>query len=116
MTLLADENLHHKFIIGLQNSGFNVRSVAHEIRGASDLKVVKFALQENAVVITEDKDFGELVFSHKIAHVSIIFLRYSKPELDLTQKLLLQAVEQIPTKQGRFFITISRGKIRISEL
>ncbi len=116
MILLADENLNHRFINALRNAGFEVRSVAHEIRGASDLTVSKFAVQENAIVLTEDKDFGELVFSQKIADVSVIFLRYSKPELDLTERLLLQAVNQFSTKKGRFFITISRAKIRVSEL
>jgi predicted nuclease of predicted toxin-antitoxin system len=74
------------------------------------------ALQEKAVLITEDKDFGQLVFAHKIARLTVVFLRYKKIEVEVVRKLLLQVIEEFASREGNYFATIARGKIRVTEL
>ncbi len=114
--ILADENLNAQFTRDLRQSGYSVLSVQEQFGGITDPAVVALALQEKAILITEDKDFGELVFAHKIAKLTIVFLRYQKPELTLMRQLLLQVVGEYTEKEGNFFVTIARGKIRVTEL
>lgn len=115
--ILADENLNVQFIKDLRQEGYEVLSVYEQFRGITDPSVVALALQEKAVLITEDKDFGELVFAHKIAKLTVVFfLRYQKREVELMRSLLLQVVREYADREGNFFLTIARGKIRVTEL
>ncbi len=59
---------------------------------------------------------NELVFAHKAVTLTIVFLRYQEPELTLMRQLLLQVVSEYINKKGNFFVTIARGKIRVTEL
>ena len=114
--ILADENLNARFIENLRDSEYEVLSVSEQFSGISDISVVSLAMQEKAILITEHKDFGELVFAHKIARLTVVFLRYKKQELESMQELLLQVMRTYFTKDGNFFITIARGRIRVTEL
>ena len=61
--ILADENLHISFIQTLRIAGYEVISVFEGFRGISDMEVINMGRDANAVLITEDKDFGELIFN-----------------------------------------------------
>lgn len=115
--ILADENLNIKFVLALREEGYTVTTIqdAH-LQGISDVQVIETARHQSAIVLTEDKDFGELVYAHHLQDTTIIFLRYRKPELEITNKLLLQAVREYFEKPGKRFITIARGFIRVNEL
>ncbi|MBC7777414.1 MAG: DUF5615 family PIN-like protein [Phycisphaerae bacterium] len=114
--ILADENLNARFIENLRDAGYEVLSVSEQFSGIADTSVVSLAMQEKAMLITEDKDFGELVFAHKIAKLTVVFLRYKKQEVALMQMLLLQVIQTYATQEGNFFVTIARGRIRVTEL
>jgi len=114
--ILADENLNARFIENLRNAGFEVLSVSEQFSGIADTSVVALAMQETAILITEDKDFGELVFAHKIARLTVVFLRYKKQEVALMQELLLQVIQAYSIQEGNFFITIAKGRIRVTKL
>jgi predicted nuclease of predicted toxin-antitoxin system len=57
---LAVECLDGRLVAVLQGQGFDVASVRDLCRGASDRQVLELALRERRVLLTEDKDFGEL--------------------------------------------------------
>ena len=114
--ILADENLNARFIENLRNAGFEVLSVSEQFSGIADTSVVSLAMQETAILITEDKDFGELVFAHKIARLTVVFLRYKKQEVAMMQVLLLQVIQAYSIQDGNFFITIAKGRIRVTKL
>lgn len=115
--ILADENLNLKFVQALREEGYMVTTIQdQQLQGISDHKVIEVAQLQSAIVLTEDKDFGELVYAHNLQDTTIIFLRYRKPELAITGKLLLQAIAEYYEKPGKRFITIARGFIRINEL
>ncbi len=114
--ILADENLNYQFILDLREAGYEVLSITEKFSGISDPSVIDLALEEDAVLITEDKDFGELIFAHQVARLTIVFLRYSKTELALVRRQLLFIIQEYLDKEGHYFITIARGKIRITTL
>lgn len=114
--ILADENLNVQFIKDLRQEGHEVLSVYEQFKGLTDPSVVALALQGKAILVTEDKDFGELVFAHKIAKLTIVFLRYQKREIEMVRRLLIQVIREYAVKEGNFFVTIARGKIRVTEL
>jgi predicted nuclease of predicted toxin-antitoxin system len=116
MKILADENLNGLFIADLRRAGYEVLSIREELGGIADPEVAALASGANALLITEDKDFGELIFAYQTVKITIVFLRYRKAELEMMRRQLQQAIEFCKEKEGHFFITIARGKIRITEL
>lgn len=63
MKLLADENLDLTVVARLREAGHQVIAVAEMEPGISDDVVLDRANAEAAMLLTEDKDFGELAFS-----------------------------------------------------
>ncbi len=114
--IVADENLHHFFIKALAEKGYEIKSVATLQRGASDEAVIELTQAESAILITEDKDFGELVFAHQIAKVTVIFLRYRLEELPIMLRNLFKVVEDFSSQEGRFFIVVTSTRIRIRSI
>lgn len=114
--IIADENLHQQFIDRLVADGFDLFSIRDELSGISDFEVASFAKYKQGLVITEDKDFGELVYAHNIRGISVVFLRYDKVDLDKITDVLLRIVSEYHGKTGNYFITITASKVRISQL
>ena len=62
MRLLANENFPRIAVEALRARGHDVAWVRTDIPGASDQDVIHRAVAENRVLVTFDKDFGELAF------------------------------------------------------
>ena len=62
MTFVADENFPRPALEALRNAGWEVFSVAEECSGISDEEVAALCSESQRVLLTFDKDFGELVF------------------------------------------------------
>lgn len=116
ITIIADENLNRLFINDLRSQGLNVSSVQEQFSGITDRDVANLANATKSILITEDKDFGELVFAYNITKITIVFLRYQKSEIELVRKQLVEVINAYKEKDGHYFITIARGKIRVSTL
>lgn len=114
--IIADENLHQRFIDRLIAEGYDLFSIREELSGISDFEVASLAKYKQGLVITEDKDFGELVYAHNVKGISIIFLRYDKADLDVVTESLLGIVREYNGKADNYFITITATKIRINRL
>ena len=65
MRFLVDECTGPAVARWLRGENHDVISVFDEIRGADDREVLKKAFEQNLILITNDKDFGELVFREK---------------------------------------------------
>jgi len=113
--ILADENIHSFIIKTLREAGFEVVSVAETASGIKDEAVIRLALQNDYLLLTEDKDFGEWVFAHHIKDLSVLFLRYSVHEF---QEISQTVVHLLKTQklERPFFATITTKKIRIRKL
>ena len=67
MTLfLADENVDFPIIARLRELDYSVQSIAEDCPSLNDTQVLQWALERDAVLLTEDKDFGELVFRRRL--------------------------------------------------
>lgn len=99
--IIADENLHQLFIDQLITAGFDVFSIRDKLGGIPDYEVASFARYKKGLLITEDKDFGELVYAHNLRGVSIVFLRYDKTDLERVGSNLLKIVEQYHEKRRK---------------
>ena len=57
--ILADEHISAKMIAAIEAIPLEVVSVEEKFKGANDDQIIEFARENDLVIITEDKDFGE---------------------------------------------------------
>jgi predicted nuclease of predicted toxin-antitoxin system len=77
MKILADENIPLKSVDLLREFGHDVASVTLDSPGANDSDVLKRAVREERVLLTFDRDFGEMIYKRKLpAPPGIVYLRF----------------------------------------
>lgn len=75
--IVADENIDAKLIASLRALDYEVFSIRENNSGISDQEVLQLANSRNALLITEDSDFGTLVYQEGLDHSGILFIRLS---------------------------------------
>ncbi len=75
MKIVADEGVDRPIVVRLRHNGHRVWYVAEMEPGIPDDVVLDLANQEGAILLTVDKDFGELVFRQGRAARGVILLR-----------------------------------------
>lgn len=63
MRILADENISLQLIEDLRKAGHDVRSIREDNQGETDVNIAVLCASEDRLLLTYDKDFGELVFA-----------------------------------------------------
>jgi predicted nuclease of predicted toxin-antitoxin system len=116
MKLLADECCDAGLVSVLRSDGHDVLYAAESLQGATDDDVLKRADDEGRIVLTEDKDFGELVYRLKRPARGVIFLRFDVTERTLKIPRLRGLLESQPEKLFGAFIVIDKIKIRFRQL
>jgi predicted nuclease of predicted toxin-antitoxin system len=111
MRFLLDENAEYRIAAVLGGMGHDVTAVAHEYpSGISDLEVLGIAVAEDRILITNDSDFGDLVFRQHFSHAGILYLRIPQ-DTSIEEKigLLLQGLETHQDLLHRFLVVTNRG-------
>src|SRR4051812_43324437 len=75
MNLLADESVDRQTVERLRQEGNDVLYIAEMEPGISDDVVLARANERNALLVTADKDFGELVFRQNLVNHGVVLLR-----------------------------------------
>ena len=73
---LADESCDYAVVRALTSRGHEVLLVAELSPRADDEQVIGLALREERVLLTEDKDFGQLVHAAGFPSVGVVLLRF----------------------------------------
>ena len=74
--ILADENIFRILVNHLRTKQFDIVSVRElNIQGTMDTEILALAAEEGRVVLTQDNDFGKMVFTNEINFTGIIYLR-----------------------------------------
>ncbi len=115
--IIADENIFRGLIQALRDNGYTVCSIFEEYRGIEDISIAKLSLQPPRIILTEDKDFGNLVFEHHIEVTGVIFLRFLNTERNLiiAEVLTFLATQNSDSLKGYFF-TITPEKVRAKKI
>lgn len=115
MRFLVDECTGPRVAKWLKEEGHTVFSVYDEARGSNDVALIDKAYNEGYIIITNDKDFGELVFRLDMEHKGVILLRLrderSNNKIEVLRKLLGSYKDHL---KGNF-IVVTEDKIRITE-
>ena len=115
MRFLVDECTGPKVAAWLRGEGHEVFSVFDEARGIEDKQVIQKAYDENWILITNDKDFGEKVYRDRRAHRGIIFMRpeddRAKNKIQVLQQLLESYVDRVEDQ----FVVVTETQVRFGK-
>ncbi|HET7087568.1 MAG TPA: DUF5615 family PIN-like protein [Anaerolineae bacterium] len=116
MRILANENFPGDAVNALRNQGHDVAWVRTDAPGTSDVDVLAHAQRENRIVVTFDKDFGELAFRARLpASSGIILFRISAPSPAHVARVAVAALESRTDWAGHFTVVEDR-RIRMTPL
>ena len=76
MRFLADESCDFAVVRALRKAGFDVLAVSELSPRADDTAVVELASQEGTILLTEDKDFGQLVYAEQRENRRVVLIRF----------------------------------------
>jgi predicted nuclease of predicted toxin-antitoxin system len=114
--ILADENIAGTIVVWLRSQGHDVLYAAESRAQTPDADLLTEAKAEDHVVLTENKDFGELVFRDRRNSHGVILLRLET--LPASGRLArLQAVWNVVEANlpGKFLV-VAETKVRIRSL
>lgn len=116
MRLLANENIPGETIDALRQAGHNVLWIGTESPGIDDRTVLARAQAESRILLTFDKDFGELAFRYGLmARSGIILLRLSAPSSAEVTRSILAILDSRDDWAGHFSVIDDR-RIRMIPL
>jgi predicted nuclease of predicted toxin-antitoxin system len=113
MKFLLDESAELRLAAFLKEHGHDVTAVAIDYQASiRDEQVLAIAQAEGRILITNDTDFGELVFRKRQPHSGVILFRFL--DLPLSDKIaaLQQLLDEHP-HQLEEFVVVAPGSIRI---
>lgn len=94
--IVADENLPAAVVEALREEGLEVWSIREAVAGAADVDVLRWAAERGALLITADKDFGELVYLRRQQETGVVLLRLG----DLTDVEQAAALVRVMREHG----------------
>jgi len=114
LRFLADESRDFAVVRDLRAHGYDVLAVSEVTQRSDDRELIEQAYREKRVLLTEDKDFGWLVFVSREASAGVILVRFPGD----ARQTMVQAVRQLVQEQGEqlvsAFVVVQPGHIRVS--
>lgn len=110
---LADENVDREIVDRLRRDGHDVVWIAQFAPGITDDEVLRLASANQRVLVTADKDFGELVFRQGKANAGVILLRVAGATASKKADIVARAVRMHSAAMRRSFSVISIRQVRI---
>jgi predicted nuclease of predicted toxin-antitoxin system len=116
MRFVANENVSATVIGQLRAGGHDVLSVKETMRGQGDPAVLGRAQAEERLVVTHDKDFGELAFRAGLpASCGVILLRLAGDNPDRDNRRAIEAILS-RTDWAGYFSVVTDDRIRMRPL
>ena len=113
MRFLANENFPFEAVESLRQQGHDIVWVRVASPGISDPEVLSWAEAENRILLTFDKDFGELAFRAKLpVSIGIILFRIKTPSSKVVAQKVTAAIALRNDWAGHFSV-VEEDKIRM---
>ena len=114
MRFLADECIPRQLVARLRHAGHDVIWARDVCAGDGDAKVLARAVAEDRVLITEDRDFGELTVRFKLPSIGVIIAAIGEfaMELDAIAEHVVRVVEELGASCAGALTVIEPGRAR----
>jgi predicted nuclease of predicted toxin-antitoxin system len=114
MRFLLDQSSDARPISCLRRLGHDATRIAADYpAGLPDAEVLAIAYAERRTLITDDRDFGELVFVQQQPHAGIVYFRFDMSVDPATKIERLHEVLTHYTDDLDYFLVVTRDRIRV---
>ncbi len=113
MNFLADENFPVPSIHRLRQAGHDVLAIITEAPGSADKDILTQATHQRRIVLTFDRDFGELIFHFQAkGRAGVIFFRIKPADPEEPAEMLLHLLDTANITFEHQFTVVERRRIR----
>ena len=113
MKFLANENFPFPSIQLIRQSGFDVDSVLELFPGIPDGEVVIKARETNSIILTFDKDYGEIIYKHGLEYPpAVIFFRFKGTNPEAAGQRLVEILKDRKLEFEKRFTVFENRNIR----
>ena len=116
MNILADANLDAMIVHWLRDQGNDVLYAAESAQAEPDILLLNQANEQGRIVITADRDFGDLIFRQKLNSRGIVLLRLHGQSQVVRLKAFIDLWDQIRSKVEGHFVVATENRLRIRRL
>jgi len=116
LKFLADECCDAGLVTSLRDSGYDVTYVAEQKAGSPDDEVLLNAYNKGRILLTEDKDFGELAYRLRKPSVGIVLIRIDVKDRHMKWPRLKTLIENYERRLPGHFVVIHIDKFRFRPL
>jgi len=110
--IVADENIDKGIVDRLRADGHDLLYIAEAEPGIDDQAVLGRSLQTDRVLLTADKDFGDLVFRQRLLHSGVLLVRLAGVRPELKAGLVAAAFAHHGKQLGSGFAVLSPRSLR----
>jgi predicted nuclease of predicted toxin-antitoxin system len=115
LRFLADESCDHAVVRALRQESHDVLAISEFASQSSDDDVLAMALREERILLTEDKDFAQLVFARRLKSPGVILIRFPANARLSLPRAILQLVRNVGRELSRTFVVVQPGFFRINK-
>lgn len=113
MRFIVDESTGVAVATFLRAEGHEVVFVGEEMPQAVDEDIIRRAARENAILVTNDKDFGELVFRGRERHHGVLLFRLDHEDAANRVRVLSLVLERFAERLPGSFVVATERNVRI---
>lgn len=114
MRFIVDECTGPTVSMWLAEQGHDVYSVSLHSPGWKDNQVLALANEEKRIIITNDRDFGELIYKFKHTHEGVVFMRLSDETINNKIAVLKRLFDSYASSiNHESYITVTEESVRI---
>ena len=110
---LIDESTGASVAEYLRRAGFDVLFVGETMQQADDTDILAQAAHENRILMTNDKDFGELVFRSGRTHAGVVLFRLQDESQDNRVRMAQIVTGEYPERLPGNFVVVTEKGIRV---
>ncbi len=99
----------------MRMAGHDVVAIAEICKGIPDQRVMERAFNDGRVLITEDSDFGELVYARGRPSVGVIFVKFDSRARRSKPMAVVETVAEFGERLFNSFAVVEPGRVRLAK-
>ena len=115
LRLLLDHNVGRGVALALRQAGLDVLFVGDVDPHMPDAAILRWAVQEQRLIVTQDLDFGTLVYHSGHPHAGVLLLRMVASSRDERASAVLWLIQHYGSQLPGKFTVFGGGRLRIRE-
>jgi predicted nuclease of predicted toxin-antitoxin system len=110
---LADESCDHAVVRALRAAGHDVVLVSDVAPQSDDDVLMAVAKLADRILLTEDRDFGTLVYARGLSTAGVLYIRLRAPERPFIGPRIVAEVQRLGERLVGAFVVVGTTGVRI---